>query len=376
MSPVLRLPNFFCIIILLVVMYPSQTFGIEFSCTTENGQLIYQFTPRTGTLNDLQVYFQESYRFYPSFFGGITLFRLGGEELHPWEGKHSSELIEEDFSDEIYRAKFRWSYRGEHFDFGVKMWLNGKTLCVEFFADTVIQNVMEFGCDRSEGTPGPKVIQLPYGHHVLFSEGIFISAIMDHFRSNASTIIPLHFYHSDTSAGYGNRAFYHPLTDGSRNSLLEKIQISVSTDISEVFFQPQNPVSPYRYFLMDKVIVDLWRIQFDHCREDLQKLADLGMKDLLAIIHVWQKYGYDNGLPTSYPAGDLYGGEADLLEVRQLCESENYLFALHTNYVDFYENSEVWNGGDVALNSDGSRVKAWYNSSTGIQSYFEIRKLF
>jgi hypothetical protein len=364
-----KMSNMLCIMMVLIWMTPFSAFSIDFSSSTDTGQLIYRFTPNTGTLNDLKVIFQEGFQFYPSFFGGITRFSLGGEALHPWEGKHTSMLVEEKYFEAIYQAKFRWGYRGDHFEFTIKIWLNGQTLCVEFFTDPLNQNVMEFGCDRSEATPEPKVIQLPYGHNVLFSNGIFVSAIMDHFRSNASTIIPLHFYHSDTSAGYGNEAYYHSRTDGSRNSLLEKIQISVSADMDEVFFQPRNPVSPYRYFLIDKVIVDLWRIQFKHCRDDLQQLANLGMKDLLAIIHVWQKYGYDNGLPTTYPAGDLYGGEAGLLEVRQLCESENYLFALHTNYVDFYENSEVWNEGDVALNPDGSRVKAWYNSSTGIQSY-------
>jgi len=95
----------------------------------------------------------------------------------------------------------------------------------------------------------------------------------------------------------------------------------------------------------------------------------MGMKDLFALIHMWQKDGYDNGLPSAYPAGDSFGGEAGLLEVIDICESNGYLFALHTNYVDFYENSDVWNSDDIALDSDGTWIKAWYNPTAGIQSY-------
>jgi len=39
-------------------------------------------------------------------------------------------------------------------------------------------------------------------------------------------------------------------------------------------------------------------------------LSSFGMRDLFAILHVWQKYGYDNGLPSTYPAGSGFGGEA------------------------------------------------------------------
>lgn len=355
--------------VFLSFLNPKLLFAVDFSYSGPDCSILYRFTPHTGTLNDLIVIYNDSFKFYPSYFGGITSLILGGEHIHPQEGKQTSQLLEENTSGGKYKAKFRWGYGGESLDFTVKIWLNDKKLSVEFSTDSFNENVLEFGLDRSEQTPGPKVIELPYGHSVLFTNGIYISGIIDPSLSNASVINPLNSYYSDTSASYAYSAFYRQLSDGSRNNLQETIYITVSPEISETFFHLSNPVSPYRKFLSNKVVVDLWREKFQEDRDDLQTLASMSMTDLFAIIHGWQKYGYDNGLPTTYPAGDSFGGESGLLKVIDVCESNGYLFALHTNYVDFYENSDVWNSDDIALNPDGSWVKAWHNPTTGIQSY-------
>ncbi|MFQ6108882.1 MAG: DUF5696 domain-containing protein [Candidatus Aminicenantales bacterium] len=343
--------------------------AIDFSYSGPDCRILYRFTPRTGTLNDLTVIYNDSFEFSPSLFGGILTFILGGQVLNAQEGRHTSEFIEENISDDVYEAKFRWSYAKESFDFTVRISLKEKTLSVEFFTDPSSEYVVEFGLDRSEQTPDPKIIELPYGHNVLFTNGIYISGIIDPFRSNASTIYPLKSYHSDHSASYASTAFYHPLTDGRRNSLQETIYITVSPEISETFYHVSNPASPYRNWLTEKIIVDLWRETFQDYRNDLQMMAGLGMSDLFAIIHAWQKYGYDNGFPSTFPAGESFGGEQEFLELRDVCEANGYLFALHTNYVDFYENSDVWNVEDVALDPTGSPIKTWRNPTTGMQSY-------
>ncbi len=347
----------------------SSLSAVDFTYSGPDCKIIYRFIPSTGTLNDLRVIYNKNFVFYPSYFGGITSFALKGKELHPWEGKHSSELLEETHQGNKYRAKFRWSYKGKSFVFTVKISLQGKTLDLEFFSPSIGTIVREFGLDRSEWTPNPKIIQLPYGHNVLYTNGIFISSLLDPILSNASTIFPLKHYESETSAEYGHSAHYYPLTNRINNNLRETIHIAVSPEISDTFYYAPNPVSPYRDFLREKIMVDLWRPSFSECKQDLRTLASWGLKDLFAIIHVWQKYGYDNGLPTTYPAGEQFGGESALREVVDTCESNDYLFALHTNYVDFYENSDVWNPDDIALNPDGTWAEAWYNQVTGMQSY-------
>ncbi len=186
-----------------------------------------------------------------------------------WEEKHISQLLYEKTSDDVYEAKFRWSYRGESFDFTIKMQLNGKTLSIDFSTGALNENVVKFGLDRSNQTPEPKIISLPYGHNVLLTNGIFVSGIIDHKLSNASAVISLDSYYSFTSVFYGHEAHYDTLTEGSRNNLKEKIYITVSPDISETFFHVSNPVSPFRDYLVDKVIVDLWSGRFENYRDGI-----------------------------------------------------------------------------------------------------------
>lgn len=359
-------------VLLLILLWPAASVslpGVDFTYDGADGRITYRFIPRSGTLHDLTVVYNRDFQFFPAYYGGITAFNLGGKEYQSWDGEHEAKLLEEYQSGGSYQARFRWSRGSDRFEFTVRLRLDGKTLAIEFFTDPTVDNVAEFGLDRSEQTPAPRVVYLPYGHNVLFSRGIFVSAVIDPLLSNASVIEPVRSHESATSARYAAAAFYHPLTDGSRNPLRETVYLAVSPDIEDTFFPVANPVSPYRELLAGKVVVDLWRTRFEQYKDDLQRLVGMGMTDIFALIHVWQKYGYDNGLPTTYPASEAHGGEQALLEVVDLCEARDYLVALHTNYVDFYENSDVWNSGDVALDSDGRWLKAWYNASTGIQSY-------
>lgn len=341
----------------------------DFAYVGADCRIVYRFTPRTGTLNDLKVIYNDHFTFFPSYYGGIAFFELGGARLSPWERKHTSQLLEESTSGGLYNARFRWTFEGQSFDFALKIGLKGKTLTVSFGAPASAQNVIRFGLDRSEDTPGPKVVVLPYGHNVLFTNGVFVSAVLDQQLSNASSIQPADSSFSETSAYFSDTAFYNQLTDGRRNNLNETAYLTVSPQIEETFCLPANPVSPYKLYLSDKIIVDMWRNSFDDYKRDLESLAAVRMTGLFAILHSWQKYGYDNGLPTTYPAGDLYGGDAALQEISRVCQRNRYLLALHTNYVDFYPDSEVWNPADVALNSEGRWTEAWFSPIYNIQSF-------
>lgn len=322
--------------------------------------------PTTGTLNDLTIISSDGFTFHPSNFGGITTFELNGQLLRPWEGRHSVQLVEESYAGEIYSARFRWSYQGDTFEFVIQLQLNGSQLVVDFLSSET--NSTEFAVDRSEETPQPRLITLPYGHTVLYTNGLFLSAVADRMISNASTSYPQAAYYSDQSAYYGYGGEYRIDTHGQRHPLRERIYLVASPVIQDTFYKPPNPYSPYRQLLEDKVIVDLWA-NFREYDTALQQLHAAGMTDLFVIFHVWQKYGYDNGLPTSYPPGEEFGGEAAFKEVLHLCRQSGYLCAVHTNYVDFYPNAEEWAPNDVALNPDGRWINSWFNESTGIQSY-------
>jgi len=124
--------TFLIVFISLTFLSSRPVYGIDFSYSGPDCRLLYRFIPRTGTLNDLTVIYNESFEFYPSQFGGILTFTLGGEYLHPQEGRHTSQVIEESISEDMYEAKFRWSYAEESFEFTIRMKLKEKTLSIEF----------------------------------------------------------------------------------------------------------------------------------------------------------------------------------------------------------------------------------------------------
>ncbi len=343
--------------------------GVDFTYQDATGEVVYRFTPETGTLSDLEVARSDKpgeISFYPAFKGGITQFFLAGEIVDALEDRHEVLLLRETVADDFHKAKFRWIFEGKRFDFTVEVRLEGKTLVLDYRSDS--DAVILFDLLRSEDTPEPKIVDLPYGHKVLFSRGLFTSALLDPRLSNASEVWPTKHYVSSTSASFAPWAFYRTLSDGSRNSLRETVRITVSSRIEDTFFRPDNPVSPYREKLSRYLVVDLWRRSFDAYLADLGQVVARGFDNVFAIVHIWQRHGYDNGLPTTLPPSPEMGGKDGLKEVSRLARDNGYLFALHTNYVDFYPNSNAWKAGHLALSSSGQPIEAW-KSPTGGQSY-------
>jgi hypothetical protein len=93
------------------------------------------------------------------------------------------------------------------------------------------------------------------------------------------------------------------------------------------------------------------------------------MDGIAAIIHNWQFHGYDNGLPTHFPANPRFGGHDAMRDLAQTARAAGYYFALHENYVDYYPNYEQFSEDHIALDEKGERIKAWFNAGTGIQSF-------
>ena len=344
--------------------------AVDFSYVDADGEVIYRLTPATGTLDDLQVIHRTpdgGFTFFPAAGGGITQFMLAGEIVETADRKHAVKLVKEIESAGVHRAKFRWRFGGESFAFEIETRLQGKTLVMDFRSDS--DKVILFDPARSEDTPDAKIVDVPYGHNVLFSNGLFIATLLDPLRSESSQIFPTKHYLSEDSVVYAPWAFYRTRSDGSRNSLRETVTVTVSTRIEDTFHRGENPVSPHRQTLSKYLVADLWRRSFDLYLEDLGKLVEEGFEDIFTILHVWQRFGFDNGLPTTTPPSSAMGGKAGLQEVAQLCKDQNYLFGLHTNYVDFYPNSKSWRPRHLALDSDGQPIEAWFNPSTQGQSY-------
>ncbi len=237
--------------------------------------------------------------------------------------------------------------------------LVGKTLALAVTCDQPSVTALD------AGAWGPVVrrrqVAVPYytgAVYYLSQEGLFANASLDWTASAASS-------HN------GTKATYDSLTDGTRVLLNERVLFTAAWHLAEVLPNPPNPPSPWRDFLANKVVLDIWGGTFTNIAGNLLRLADYGITNCVALIHNWQRSGYDNALPMHYPANPAYGGDAGMSNLVATGASLGIRCALHENYVDYYPNYDFFNTNDIALDSAGQLQLAWYNAGTHIQSFAE-----
>jgi hypothetical protein len=190
----------------------------------------------------------------------------------------------------------------------------------------------------------------------LRKENLFVNAFLDWMKSSASSLD-------------GSKAVYGARTDGTRVPLHERIVYSAAWQVDEVLPNIPNPASPFREHLAGKIILDTWGGHFAAIARNLETLHDYGLNNCLAIIHDWQRSGYDNALPAHVPANADLGGEPEMKDLVNTAKRLGYDIALHENYVDYYPNYEKFNPDDISLDSHSNRVLAWFNPGTKIQSF-------
>ena len=239
----------------------------------------------------------------------------------------------------------------------IKGSLIGKSLVLETEADRPLAELLD------SGTWGPmmrrRVIPVPYfSGQVAYLpvEGLFVSAGFDWTSSGATSLD-------------GLRALYSPLTDGSRNSLRERVVFTAAWNLDEVLPNIPNPPSPFLQALSDRVVLDIWGGRYTDIARNLEVLSSYGVNHCVAIIHDWQRSGYDNALPTHLPAAVDKGGDDAMKTLVATGTRLGYLVALHENYVDYYPNYDHFREADIALDSTGKPQNAWYNPGTKIQSF-------
>jgi len=248
--------------------------------------------------------------------------------------------------------------------------VGSKTATVRITGQTVGKSlVLALTCDQPEvtafdpGSWGPvarrRQITVPYypgAVHYLPHEGLFVGALLDWTGSAATSC-------------QGNKATYDALTDGTRVPLRERAVFTAAWHLAEVLPNPPNPPSPWRGFLANKIVLDIWGGAFKDIAANLNVLASFGITNCVALIHDWQRDGYDNALPAHYPANARYGGDAGMSILVATGARLGIRCALHENYVDYYPNYDFYDPNDIALDSAGNLQHAWYNPGTRIQSF-------
>ncbi|RYX80804.1 hypothetical protein EON83_27005 [bacterium] len=193
--------------------------------------------------------------------------------------------------------------------------------------------------------------------YFLQKENLFVNTFNDWTASSASTI-------------QNGHAIYNPLTDGTYRPLSERVVFSPAWNLDEVFPNIPNPPSPYLKEVGGKLVLDVWSgSSFFDIAHVLPSYYAHGLRNVIILIHVWQRDGYDNGLPAHYPARASQGGDAGMAQLVKTATGLGYRIALHENYVDYYTNYEGYKESDISLRSNGEKETAWYNEGTKMQSF-------
>ena len=233
-----------------------------------------------------------------------------------------------------------------------------RSLALDITADQPRLKAVELGTWKSgQGT----IIPVPYNPFdtvYLPAERLFASAYFDWLKSDASTLD-------------GRVIRYDALTNGTRNTVSERLILTVSGTFANVL--PNSGATRSRYFdrVAGRLVLDITSGQpaFAPIEARLRTLQRAGLGNCIVILHNWQREGYDNALPSVLPPRASSGGADGLLRISNVVREAGCEFALHENYIDYYPNSDGFDPDDVALRSDGQREKAWFNTANNVQSY-------
>ncbi|MBN2325616.1 MAG: hypothetical protein JXR73_00585 [Candidatus Omnitrophica bacterium] len=136
------------------------------------------------------------------------------------------------------------------------------------------------------------------------------------------------------------------------------------------------------------------RVVNSYTEEDCIELArhlhdDLNLNKVLFVLAGWIHRGYDNQHPDILPAAPEIGGNEGVARISETVRSFGYLFGLHDNYQDMYEDAPSWNEDMLIVEKDGRCKKggvwaggqAWLIASDhGLElahrNLPEIKKLF
>jgi len=322
---------------------------------------------RGGTLESLQCIVNGSYLFTPST-GGIGMMAQGSK-IYPWTAGVGYMLDKAETQADTLVVGWKMYYGNDTLRYHYNLHIQGRSLVID--AESEQNCAHAFFLDRSRNTLDPSVVHVPYLtlFNILYTNGSFCTLFFDWEKTNASKLVPISGEVNSSSVRYAQNALYEPNTAGERRALSETLYLTVSPTLHEVFPDIPNPTSQYKEVSANHMIFDSWTSHFSDTEECLRKLKEDGIHDIWLIQHAWQNGGYDNKYPDVLPANPEFGGNEGLKALSKLARDQGYLFSLHENYVDYYPNAASYKQEHVALNSDGSLQKGWYNPTTGIQAY-------
>ena len=323
-------------------------------------RIAYQYSPKTGTLDDLVARVddgKEGKPFRPCSGGGILLAVGGGARGGQAVRPDRAEMVSCKVQDDAVAATWKYVKGDVSATVNWKFRIVGKAIVID--ADSPDAAIGSFSLGRPVAD-FRRTIPVPY---LYLAEAAYLPA------QNAFVMGYVDWTRSRASQSGGTRSIYAAKLDGKRNALRESAYVAVSPDLDEVLPNIPHPPSPYLKLLGPKMMLDIWGGSFEENARLLEEYKSHGIDELAVIFHNWQRYGYDVKLPDHLPANPNLGGDEKMKLLAGTAKKLGYLFSLHENYIDFYPDAPSWDPNDVVLTPKGEFSKAWYHPGTKVQSF-------
>ncbi len=331
----------------------------------DDGELVYEYRPATGTLTDIVARWKERGEpFRPLVGGGIALWvEEEGRSMTP---RRARLISSRRLAGDVLSFTWRCSVEGQTVDVTYRMRLWGKSLVVDVMARGGRVGEVRFG--RAVGASNPRLVTVPYltgdleRPAVLVmgepEQPLFAMGIVDHYRSNASELWAKNHV-SEEGVWYNGGSRYRPLTNGRRNDSFERLFLTVSPRFEEVLPNVPNPESPWKHVAGTR----LWR---SHGASDRQqdyalweRIARYGMTQVIVNDHEtgWRDGG--ESFTFRMRAAPGKGGDEGQAEYARKMRDLGFRYGLYNNYTDLAPVNAFWDEDRITRLPDGQWRRAW-----------------
>jgi len=344
-------------------------------------EISYRVVPKTGTLSDVEVWVGGVKRFIP-FSGGGIVAQLGNRQVHARTSgvQRTCHVVEVTDSRAVMHCA--WTWQNASYEFDLRFLPAGKSLVIEVEGPVggrgvSLGRVLSIDADPSPTSAPDRLIEVPFwtlatdayregNPKVLSSGGLFVTAYMDWYASNASRLYAVRGTEvSPEGAAVNGGSQYLPLTDGSYRPVFERIVLNVSSRFDEVLPAIPHAPSPHKERLKNQVhasyfTADLGSRSWPNALLQLRSLRALGVAGLFVRTHeeAWRDGGESFTMRVNAAPGK--GGDEALAEYVRAARSElGYDFALYTNYTDYAPVNANFTEQWVARASSGEMLRAW-----------------
>lgn len=349
-----------------------------------DGELEYRYEPKTGTLGDVSVTWGGLFgkKFRPMVDGGLR-FAVEKDKEKQSLPPDRAELISCNREGETVASTWRLFLSDQTMDATYTFRLWQKSLVVD--VKCLGGKVSEFVIGRATGVENPRLVTIPYlvgeaARPAVLVMGkpdkpLFLMALMDYYRSNASALTFVNDIKPD-GVTYNGGSVYIPKTDGKRNDCFERLFLTVSPRFEEILPNIPNPKSPWMHVAGER----LWIAHGASNREKdyaiWEERARYGMTKVVITDHEtgWRDGGESFTFRTR--AAPKKGGDPAQAEYSRKLHALGYRYGIYNNYTDFAPVNEYWDEDMVTRTPDGNWRTAWprcYNPKPARAVEFEAK---